>query len=70
MILIPDHLQGRVNSVFRLLAFGFMPAGAAVSGVLLERFGAVPAVLLLTAWLAAFAIATTLNRHVREAAPL
>jgi len=68
--LIPDHLQGRVNSVFRLLAFGFMPAGAAVSGILLERLGAVPAVLLLSAWLAAFALATTFNRHVREAAPL
>ena len=68
--IIPDHLQGRVNSVFRLLAFGFMPAGAAVSGVLLERLGAVPAVLLFAAWIAAFAIATTFNRHVREAAPL
>ena len=68
--IIPDHLQGRVNSVFRLLAFGFMPAGAAVSGVLLERMGAVPAVLLLSAWVVAFAIATTFNRHVREAAPL
>lgn len=68
--IIPDHLQGRVNSVFRLLAFGFMPAGAEVSGVLLERLGAVPAVLLFAAWIAAFAIATTFNRHVREAAPL
>jgi predicted MFS family arabinose efflux permease len=68
--IIPDHLQGRVNSVFRLLAFGFMPAGAAVSGVLLERLGAVPAVLVLSGWLIAFAVATTFNRHVREAAPL
>jgi predicted MFS family arabinose efflux permease len=68
--IIPDHLQGRVNSVFRLLAFGFMPAGAAVSGVLLERLGAVPAVLVLSAWIVAFALATTFNRHVREAAPL
>lgn len=68
--IIPDHLQGRVNSVFRLLAFGFMPAGAAVSGVLLERLGAVPAVLVLSAWIVAFALATSFNRHVREAAPL
>src|SRR6185503_9464971 len=68
--IIPDHLQGRVNSVFRLLAFGFMPAGAAVSGVLLERLGAVPAVLVLSAWLVLLAVATTFNRHVREAAPL
>lgn len=68
--IIPDHLQGRVNSVFRLLAFGFMPAGAAVSGVLLERMGPVIAVLMFAAWIFVFAIATTFNRHVREAAPL
>src|SRR6185437_11778909 len=32
--IIPDELQGRVNSVFRLLAFGFIPLGAALSGLL------------------------------------
>ncbi|HEX4782278.1 MAG TPA: MFS transporter [Usitatibacter sp.] len=68
--IIPDPLQGRVNSVFRLLAFGFMPAGAAVSGVMLERLGPGPSVMLLSGWLLVFAVATALNRHVREAAPL
>ncbi|HZZ92008.1 MAG TPA: MFS transporter [Usitatibacter sp.] len=68
--IIPDRLQGRVNSIFRLLAFGFMPAGAAVSGILIERLGPVPAVLVLSLWLVAFALVTTFNRHVREAAPL
>ena len=37
LALIPDALQGRVNSTFRLLAFGFIPVGAAVSGFLLEH---------------------------------
>lgn len=68
--IIPDHLQGRVNSVFRLLAFGFMPVGSALSGVLIERVGAGAAVMVLSGWLFVLAVATTFNRNVREAAPL
>jgi len=68
--LIPDALQGRVNSTFRLMAFGFMPLGAAVSGFLLEWIGAVPTILTFTLWYLVLAILTTLNRHVRNARPL
>jgi predicted MFS family arabinose efflux permease len=68
--IIPDGLQGRVNSVFRLLAFGFMPMGAALSGVLIERFDATVAIMVLTVWMAALAIATSANRHVRNAKPV
>ena len=68
--LIPDALQGRVNSTFRLLAFGFNPLGAAISGVLLEQFGAVPTVLVFALWYFVFATLTTVNRHVRNARPL
>jgi len=32
--LVPDHLLGRVNAGYRLLAWGTMPIGAAVAGVL------------------------------------
>ena len=67
--LIPDALQGRVNSSFRLLAFGFNPLGAALCGLLLERLGSTPTVLLFGACYLALAIATQLNRHVREAGP-
>lgn len=70
LALIPDALQGRVNSVFRLLAFGFMPLGAALAGLLLERIGAVPTVIAFAVWYTLLAIITTLNRHVREARPL
>jgi hypothetical protein len=31
--LIPDHLLGRVNSVYRFLGWGSMPIGAALGGV-------------------------------------
>ena len=70
LALIPDALQGRVNSAFRLLAFGFMPVGAALSGFLLERIGAIPTVLLFTFWYVLLAILTTFNRHVRDALPI
>ncbi|RIV37600.1 MFS transporter [Micromonospora radicis] len=35
----PDHLLGRVNSSYRLLAWGSMPVGALVGGLLAELFG-------------------------------
>lgn len=35
----PDHLLGRVNSGYRLLAWGSMPLGAAAGGLLAELFG-------------------------------
>ena len=68
--IIPDELQGRVNSTFRLLAFGFMPVGAWMSGVLIERFGTRSAVLLFSTWLLLLAGLTTFNRHVRKARPI
>lgn len=37
--LTPDRLLGRLNSAYRLLAWGTMPVGAAVGGALGEAFG-------------------------------
>ncbi len=68
--LIPDALQGRVNSTFRLLAFGFQPLGAALGGFLIERCGADAAVLFFTVWYLFISILTTFNSHVRHAKPL
>ncbi|MBR8744029.1 MFS transporter [Nocardiopsis sp. MG754419] len=45
--LTPDLLLGRVNSVFRLLAWGTMPLGAATGGVLASLIGLRPMYLLL-----------------------
>jgi predicted MFS family arabinose efflux permease len=45
---IPDTLQGRVNSVYRLIAFGGQPLALAISGVLLQSFGAANTVWLIT----------------------
>ena len=68
--IIPDDLQGRVNSVFRLLAFGFIPLGAALSGVLIEQLGVLQAVVVFEAVFVLLAAATAANRHVRDAAPI
>jgi MFS family permease len=35
----PDDLLGRLNSVYRLLAWGTMPLGAATGGLIAEAFG-------------------------------
>ncbi len=64
---IPDRLQGRVNSVFRLIAFGGQPLGIAVTGILLQAIGPVYAVIVLFIPQGILAIAVTLNKHVREA---
>jgi MFS family permease len=65
--IIPDELQGRVNSVFRLVAFGGQPIGTALAGLLLQKVGPQPTVLILAAVLIVLAVLTTLNRVVRHA---
>ena len=37
--IIPDHLLGRVNSVYRFLGWGSMPLGALAGGWLADVFG-------------------------------
>jgi MFS family permease len=39
--IVPDHLLGRVNAGYRLLAWGTMPLGAALGGVIGARYGVV-----------------------------
>lgn len=70
LALIPDGLQGRVNSSFRLIARGFQPLGALLAGLLVEQFGASIAVLVFSVWLVGLAAVTTLNSQVRDARPL
>jgi predicted MFS family arabinose efflux permease len=70
LALIPDELQGRVNSAYRLLAYGSQPLGVALSGLLLQIVGPVHTVLVFSAWVALLAMITTLNTHVRHAPPI
>ena len=70
LALIPNALQGRVNSAFRLVAQGMRPLGVALTGVLLERAGATTTLLCFAGWLLAVALLTTANRYVRTAPPI
>ncbi len=67
---IPDELQGRVNSVFRLVAFGGQPLGLALTGLLIQGIGVIKTVYICAFGMAALALAATLNSHVRNAQPL
>jgi MFS family permease len=44
--LIPDQLQGRINSITRLLINGSQPLGIALTGLLIQFFGPVVTVLV------------------------
>jgi predicted MFS family arabinose efflux permease len=68
--LIPDALQGRVNSVFRLIAFGGQPIGVALIGWLIQRVGVIETILCCSIALLLLALSATLNTHVRHAQPL
>jgi MFS family permease len=67
LTLIPDELQGRVNSVFRLVVFAGDPIGLALTGALLQFIGVVPTVWLYTGLLVLLALGTLLNRSLRSA---
>jgi MFS family permease len=65
LIVIPDHLQGRVQSVFRLLSLGSMPLGLALAGLLIQWIGPAQTVVLLFVPQALIALFATLNRRLR-----
>ncbi len=70
LALIPDSLQGRVNSVFRLLAFGGQPIGFALTGFLLDRIGVADTIWVIFGGFMVMFLATVANRHVRHARPV
>lgn len=70
LALIPEHLQGRVNSTFRLIAFGFQPIGAALSGILLNWIGTKETLIFYGVVFAFLSVATHLNSQVRNAKPI
>jgi MFS family permease len=61
LALIPDALQGRVNSVYRLLSFGAMSFGTALGGFLIDIYGARPVMGLIAAWIGLTALGGALS---------
>jgi MFS family permease len=68
LALVPDELQGRVNSVYRLFGFGLgRPLGLVIAGILSQQFGVILTVwVFFGVWLL-LAVAATLNSHVQNA---
>jgi MFS family permease len=70
LALIPDHFQGRVNSVFRLIAFGSEPFGLAVTGIMLQAYGSITTVIVLFVPQFILSIAAMFNKRLRNAKPI
>jgi MFS family permease len=64
---IPDHLRGRVNSIFQLITLGSTPLGLALTGWLLQTLGPIFTVIVLFIPQLLLAIATTVSKEVRQA---
>jgi MFS family permease len=64
---VPDRLQGRVNSVARLLAQVGAPLGPLAAGFLLGAFSARTTAAIITVWFAAVALWATLSPSIRAA---
>ena len=59
--LIPDAIQGRVNSVYRLLSFGATSLGAAGGGILIDLYGPRAMMGLVAAAIGALAVGAALS---------
>ncbi len=70
LALIPDELQGRVNSAFRLISYSLRPVGIALSGVLMQSIGSMQTAIIFAIILLVLAIIASLNVNIRKALPL
>jgi MFS family permease len=68
--LIPDKLQGRVNSAFVLVAYSANPVGSFLTGLSFQIVGSTWTILTLALALACLAAVETLSADVRDAPQL
>jgi len=64
--LVPDRLIGRVSSVGSLTAFGALPLGSLVAGILVQAFGPATAGFIAGAGMLVMAVLTTAAPSVRR----
>lgn len=67
--LVPDSLQGRVNSVFHLIALSCFPLGAAMTGLLIQWIGIKPTLLSFFVWMLILSVAAFSSKAVRQMQP-
>ncbi len=64
--LVPEQIFGRVRSVGRIVAWGTIPIGTLLGGVLAERLGAAPALLVFGLAMIPVAVASTVSPGMRS----
>lgn len=64
--LVPDRLQGRVESIAGLVAAGAVPMGTLLAGLLLEGIGAAPTVFVFAGLSVVVALVAILSRPLRR----
>jgi MFS family permease len=67
LALIPDALKGRVISVCRLFSGTIRTLGLALTGIMIQQFGPVRAMLVLALLWVIITLAMTLDPHIRNA---
>jgi hypothetical protein len=68
--LVPDHLQGRVQSVATLLSLGAVPVALLAVGAALQHVGGAPTVLALFAIMVIATTYAVISKHIRNVPPL
>ncbi len=68
--LVPDELQGRVNSAFMIVAISASPLGRLLTGTLFQVAGGAWTAIVLALCLAVLAVVETVSSSVRNALPL
>ena len=67
LTLVPNHLLGRVRSTTSLVAWGAIPLGSLIGGLLLEGYGVTVTIWTLAGLMLALAITATASPSVRHA---
>ncbi|MCL5783796.1 MAG: MFS transporter [Patescibacteria group bacterium] len=66
LTLIPDELQGRVNSVFRFIIYSIIPLGMAITGIMLQNLGAKMTIIIFFFALIFLAVLATLSKELKS----
>jgi len=64
---VPDALQGRVSSIYRLILFSVLTIGSSALGLSLEHLGVLPTVGIMWSGLLLITGFLFLSRHIRQA---
>jgi hypothetical protein len=66
-LLVPEEIQGRINSISQLVPWTAVAAGNLVIGILLQSAGSTVTILFFSACFLIIAVLTSINSHVRHA---